>query len=453
MTLPTHRLSRAALSALAGGTTSEAAVDSLVFGRRSRDLIVLRAMVDAATEVRHPEAALAATSLAWLAAAERTAPAAVTTVLHYPAVASWALTTLRRLRAGDHVAATPGWLAAVAAAAAVRGTLRADLELTCGEQGTVRLPSLGTAQIDGAGCADGVVRLRCGPAGAELLAGAERIPVPADPHRVHGRWAGLPLLSVTGVGGRRLQLLMDVLEDREDGSEFAVGDLRSEPVVRAWHGRLTDAWQIMTRGHTALAAEIRSLITVLAPLWVRSGSASATPNDAFGCVALSLPSDGTSFALTLAHEVQHVKLTALLDLLSLVDLDSTQLFYAPWRDDPRPAVGLLHGVYAHLGVAGFWLRQLRRPAHGGTGEFVDGLADRRHAEIEFARWRAAAHDTGQALLVSGLLTRNGRYFVSGMLDVLRSWTVHPVSSQSAAVAAELNARHRATWLAGYGGRH
>ena len=27
--------------------------------------------------------------------------------------------------------------------------------------------------------------------------------------------------------------------------------------------------------------------------------------------------------------------------------------YVPWRDDPRPASGLLQGVYAHLGIARF----------------------------------------------------------------------------------------------------
>ena len=28
--------------------------------------------------------------------------------------------------------------------------------------------------------------------------------------------------------------------------------------------------------------------------------------------------------------------------------------YAPWRPEPRPVVGLLQGVYAHLGIARFW---------------------------------------------------------------------------------------------------
>lgn len=32
-------------------------------------------------------------------------------------------------------------------------------------------------------------------------------------------------------------------------------------------------------------------------------------------------------------------------------------YYAPWRDHPRPAVGLLQGAYAHVGVTEFWWRR------------------------------------------------------------------------------------------------
>ena len=51
---------------------------------------------------------------------------------------------------------------------------------------------------------------------------------------------------------------------------------------------------------------------------------------------MALPADGETLALLLIHEFQHVKLGAVLDLLDLCDPADRRLFYAPWRDDPRP---------------------------------------------------------------------------------------------------------------------
>ncbi|WP_433731951.1 aKG-HExxH-type peptide beta-hydroxylase [Actinoplanes sp. CA-051413] len=30
------------------------------------------------------------------------------------------------------------------------------------------------------------------------------------------------------------------------------------------------------------------------------------------------------------------------------------MHHAPWRDNPRPLGGLMHGVYAFFGFAGLW---------------------------------------------------------------------------------------------------
>src|SRR5581483_603165 len=59
-------------------------------------------------------------------------------------------------------------------------------------------------------------------------------------------------------------------------------------------------------------------------------------------------------AVTLAHELQHLKLGALLDIVTLALPDDGRRYYAPWRDDPRPLGGLLQGAYAYFGVSGFW---------------------------------------------------------------------------------------------------
>ena len=61
-------------------------------------------------------------------------------------------------------------------------------------------------------------------------------------------------------------------------------------------------------------------------------------------------------AETLVHEFQHVKLCGLLDMVPLA-ASGAEKVYAPWRQDPRPAGGLLQGIYAHLGIVRFWQSQ------------------------------------------------------------------------------------------------
>ena len=68
---------------------------------------------------------------------------------------------------------------------------------------------------------------------------------------------------------------------------------------------------------------------------------------------MSRQPDKYTCAETLVHETQHLKLCALLDLVTLARPDDGRRYYAPWRPDPRPAGGLLQGAYAFLGVSGF----------------------------------------------------------------------------------------------------
>ena len=176
------------------------------------------------------------------------------------------------------------------------------------------------------------------------------------------------------------------------------------------------------------------MVRVLTPLCPpQGGQVSATSRDTFGAILLSRPVDATGLAVTMAHEIQHAKLSALLDLLPMTTGSAESRFYAPWRDDPRPASGLLQGAYAFLGVAGFWLRQSRLP-HG------------EEALAEFARWLSAVrHSRRYTLLTSGELTEAGRAFVSGIDRTLRRWEAEPVPAEALAAARDANEEHRERW--------
>ena len=90
-------------------------------------------------------------------------------------------------------------------------------------------------------------------------------------------------------------------------------------------------------------------------------------------MAVTAVPDDATLAVLLVHEVQHLKLSAVLDVCDLFDRDDTRTLGVPWRDDPRPVEGVLHGVYAHLAVADVWRppprpgRRAATSAATGTG--------------------------------------------------------------------------------------
>jgi uncharacterized protein len=166
---------------------------------------------------------------------------------------------------------------------------------------------------------------------------------------------------------------------------------------------LRRAWRLLVRWHWTTAEEVAAAVRVLTPLTPpEQGLRSATSTETFGAIGMSTPPDEHALAVSLAHEAQHAKLGALTDVVALTKPDDGSRYYAPWREDPRPVTGLLHGVYAHLGVAGYWRRQ--RVHERGDSAL--------RAHTEFARWRDASVLAARTLAASGRLTSEGELFVA-----------------------------------------
>jgi HEXXH motif-containing protein len=350
------------------------------------------------------------------------APDRVDRMVRYPAVGVWALGTLQALREGRD--ARPERMAALAAAAAVRAGVPFEARLPAGLDG-VLLPSLGRALVDGTG--DCLVRVE--PPRTRVIGHRTRVELPADPSGDAAGWQGLRTITARHPAGA-LELLVDDLDPYRfpPGSPLAP---RLEAADLAWwRARFQEAWTILRRHHPTAADEIAAILSVVTPLSATAdGPASGTSRTAFGCVALARPTDALSLAVTLVHEVQHAKLAVLLQLVDLVCDGHRERYYAPWRQDPRPVVGLLHGAYAHLAVAAFWRRQ----------RHVDG-GDAGHAE--FARWRDATAQTVQVILDSSALTPLGHRFVAGMMRTLRSFQSETVPDRAADLAHRTAEWHR-----------
>ncbi|MFI0447059.1 HEXXH motif domain-containing protein [Actinomadura sp. 6N118] len=407
--------------ALAAGSGGAHAVGYLQVAQYSRRLLLLRGVQDAAKTQEPKRARRARQAFALLAEIQELAPEAVEATICYPTVGAWARDVL--VGKGD-----TGGLAALAAAAAVRAGFPRPIEVPASD-GVVVLPSLGRAILPD--CRSAVVR----PDVAMVTAHGAGVRIPADPYRDAPGWQGLRRLEAE-YHGMAIRFLLDEGDPyRMPGAEVLHTRL-SPTEVEKWRAGMRRAWRLLVRFHWTAAEEIAAAISVVSPL-VPHGEehTSATAHHTFGAIGLSLPPDEHAFAVTLAHEVQHTKLGALMDLVPLTRPDDGSRHYAPWRDDPRPINGLLHGAYAHLGVAGFWRRQ-RAHERGATTM---------RAHIEFARWRDAAALTARTLAASGRLTDAGETFVAEMARTLRSWCREPVPQVALDHARTVAGRHRARW--------
>jgi HEXXH motif-containing protein len=431
MSLARHRIPEKVFLALAAGGGGAEAVGRLRSAQYSKRLLLLRGVRDAAVAAGHPQAPQVRKAYDLLAEIQRTAPEAAEAAFRYPTVGAWARRTLLILTGEREGSTDPGQLAAVAAAAAIRAGLSCTVEVPV-RRGTVLLPSLGRALLPGQVSA----LVRSGADEVEVIASDVRVRLPADPHEDAPGWDALRRLAAKCRDAKVDFLLDDHDPDRMPGGAL-IGRRLTETELDHWRSTLTEAWEILMARHWTTREEIAASISVLTPLVAPAhGLSSATPKHAFGNVGLSTPPDAHFLAVTFAHEVQHTKLTGLLDVVPLTRPDDGSRYYAPWRDDPRPIAGLLQGTYAHMGIAGFW----RRQRHHESGEPA------LRAHTNFARWRDAAELSVRALRASGGLTAEGELFVTELGRTLQSWLSEPVDGAALRRARDAAERHLTQWL-------
>ncbi len=58
-------------------------------------------------------------------------------------------------------------------------------------------------------------------------------------------------------------------------------------------------------------------------------------------------------AESILHEAMHLKLTFIESILPLIKTNVKGLFFSPWRDEKRPAQGVLHGLFVFRAVLDF----------------------------------------------------------------------------------------------------
>jgi HEXXH motif-containing protein len=432
-----HHLPWTDFDAFARGGGGPAAVRRLRAAERSRRLLLLRGIIDQTAKYPEVAAPLPSPERAWelLARVQQHAPDVVETILAHPYTGSWAGYTTRLCRQ-DVTGVCPFWVHlghvhSLAAAAAVRAGASFDAELPIW-QGTVSLPTLGMVRLPG-GEAFGVAQVFAGSDGIVVRNRQAEVRLPADLSVETAGWH--PIRRITSwYGDQRLSVRLDDLDPYRGLYEPIPPRRLTALEVESWRTVVDDAWQLLATHLPGIAAALPAGLESLVPApAVAFRLPSASTGEAFGSAIVAYSNDPEQLAAALVHEFQHIRLGGIQHLATLHTDDPRERLYAPWRDDPRPIGGVLHGIYAFSGVAAFW----RALAAAEPGNEL--------ASFEFAMWRGASWRTLRALHQDKSLTGTGRRFLDGIAAEIAPWQDQPVAARPAAWATTSALDHYATW--------
>lgn len=302
MSVRYHALPRNLFEAVAAGGGGPQAVRALAAAEHSKHVILMLGVLEAAQGADAEQARYARLGHEVLVEVERHDPRGAAWVTSYPAVGAWAVRTMRALRADNGAsAAQPARLAAVAAAAAIRSGLDAEVPVLP-DAGVVSLPSLGSVRVD---ADSAVVRSRAGRAEVRWAHG--RVEVRRDSGQDGPGWQDLRSCRAGD-----LNVLIDDLDPFRMPSLVGFAPRLSAHRVGEWENALQQGWRVLAAGHPAIAADAAVAISVIVPLDRSAhGGRSSSSSEAFGAVAMSRPADPCTCAVTVTHELQHLKLCAL----------------------------------------------------------------------------------------------------------------------------------------------
>lgn len=395
-----HELPPGSFDALAAGAGDPESVASLAEMRLS----LTRALVAAAgTQVEESPARPSASSyrsaelrqaavVGWdlLCRLDAERSEAVRKILTHPYTQAWALRCLRPPAGADRDLDL-AHVAGIAAAAALHAGVEAELALAVRDE-QLHLPTIGALLV--AEETGRTVKVRVTPDGVAAR---------------HGRAVWRPVR-------RAGTITVDDLDPFRDCQVWPAAHRLDPGAWLRWRHALTAAVGRLSQLAPPYARVLQAGLRTIVPLQPDPAGRdrSGTARQAFGAVAVALPADVGTLMMLLVHEVQHLKLNALLDLYELFDRQDRTRLAVPWRPgERRPVEGVLHGVYAHLAIADLWCSRARA---------VPGDPDARR---NFRRYRSWVHTGLNVLADSRALTAEGEHFLNGMRGTAEAWVDVP----------------------------
>ena len=273
-------------------------------------------------------------ALEWL---DTAAPEAVSRVIKHPFVRSWAVRCLKEpdaLAAGRHRA----YLASLAAAAAIHAGAALKIA-TPTREGWLVLPTLGRAALPSAASGElGEVRTFAG--GFTIQSGPEVVAEIGAPGAVGDHWQPSWRGDIDG-----FTLTLEDTDPYRHCYRAPVSGRLTVSAAESWYAMMQEAFSSLSRDVPGQVAGLRMALRSVVPLLcdAMGSQRSSAARNAFGAVAVTPVANADQLAALLVHEVQHLKLGALLDLCDLVDPANPVLLNVDWRADPRPAEATLQG--------------------------------------------------------------------------------------------------------------
>lgn len=438
--LQNHRMPVEDLDTLASGSCTPAISRFLWRTELSRRLLLVVALFDHCEAYPERLGPLPPAADAWavLSQARDEDQAAVDDLLMHPQLGSAAAYALRRERGGAF-SELPVWVdlglvhtLALIAAARVGLTWTTRLPV---RHGTVMLPTLGMARFPGAP-ATSTVEAHTGSGEIRLSHEDRVVTLAANSEPDSDAWWSSRHLQADGSCGP-LTVWLDDLDPFRDLADPEPPSRLDDDAFARWQSLLDGAWTLLCEHHTDSAAALAEGVVSLVPMRSEPGwgTRSASNGEAFGSVMVSEPPDAVTLAVSLVHEFQHIKLGALMHLFVLVDDDDGSLYYAPWRDDPRPLSGFLQGTYAFFGIAEFW----RRHRLTVTGP------DATLAGYEYLYARGQTTEALRSVQEAPALTATGRALVGRLGSVLDTWQADDVDSEAIRLVRLTADSHRTAW--------
>jgi HEXXH motif-containing protein len=451
---------------IGSGYGSDTIIDQLCDATLRDRLILLRVLIETARTRRPADAYAAGLQSAYsrLAELQQSHPEQVTGLLRAPIVGSWLDHVLRRVdtdqpdRQSTPLWADLGYLGWLAAAAAVTTTTTEATLPAVVRNGVVMLPGLGLARLGSPSwCGHGTLSQLHG-GGLRLSAGEHTVVVHDPADDTSTEWWPARRVDVDADAAGQFQVWLDDLDpfrltrepagtdgSQPDDSDTVVHEeLYRMPRLTAsqaqtWQRNIADAVDLLDRNFPQYLRPMRRGLHSIVPLNASPAAtgSSYTSEDGLGAVYTTAAIDTAQLALTLIHEFQHSKLGLLLGQTPLIagsGEEGPPRLYAPWRDDPRPIAGLLHGIYAFFGVADFW-RILRT---------IDGHRSQ-SAHIEYALWSTQVQAAITQAQESDLLTPDGHHFLHTLVDAMAPWAAEQMRADAAWIASESAIAHHTFW--------
>jgi uncharacterized protein len=371
----THRLSAGRFAAFAAGPGDPSGMRELAGTCLSQARALVAAV--AASDYRwHDRQLRAVTAAGWdlLCSLDQQHMQAVQHVLSQPWVAAWAIRCLRPLPGAD-LDRDRAHLAGLALAAALRAGMTTELPVPM-RGGQAHLPGVGAMSVPVNTGRVMVLQVQSG----RVVTGGSR------------HWLPSRRLNAGELRGT----LVEDLDPFRDCYDWPAAGRLSAHQWQAWKRALARAGRILAEEVPSYLKVVAEGLRAVVPLQAAPGAErAATARQAFGSVGIALPASDAILAELLLHEFQHVKLNGLSELHPMVSPSAPPvLLQVPWRPDPRPVAGALHGAYAFLAMM-----DLRR-AIGPRQRYL--------------RFRSWVLTVTESLLATDALSVDGQRFAAGI---------------------------------------